>query len=80
MDFEGEAGLGEKFAAAGRGRGEDQHIEIMAGGWAKAGAGEEGWRGAGRSHFGIFRSCGLRFVPIWALCQRKRGGELLLSN
>jgi hypothetical protein len=29
MNLEGETGLGEEFAAAGRGGGEDEHIEIM---------------------------------------------------
>jgi len=31
MDGEGEAGLSEEFAAAGRGGGEDEHIGIIAG-------------------------------------------------
>jgi hypothetical protein len=31
VDLKREAGLGEKFAAAGRGGGKDQHIGIMAG-------------------------------------------------
>jgi hypothetical protein len=31
MDLEGVAGLGEKFATAGRGGGEDEHELIMAG-------------------------------------------------
>jgi len=31
MDGEGVAGLGEEFAAAGRGGGEDEHVLIMAG-------------------------------------------------
>jgi hypothetical protein len=30
MDLEGVAGLGEEFAAAGRGGGEDEHIGIIA--------------------------------------------------
>jgi hypothetical protein len=29
MNLEGVAGLGEEFAAAGRGGGENKHIEIM---------------------------------------------------
>jgi hypothetical protein len=31
MDGKSEAGLGEEFAAAGRGGGEDEHREIIAG-------------------------------------------------
>jgi hypothetical protein len=41
MDLKREAGLGEEFAAAGRGRGEDQHRLIMP------------WAGGG-SQFGCF--------------------------
>jgi hypothetical protein len=31
MDAEGVAGLSEEFAAAGRGGGQDEHMEIIAG-------------------------------------------------